>query len=310
MQWVKKGFLFGPGQGHDWMKSHAQVPTALLKREEGILRVYFATRPEPGRAMTSFVDLDLEDLTRVKYVHDKVILEVGRPGTFDQHGVMPSSVVEHNGKVFLYYSGWSKSVGVPYNNFTGLAISEDGGRTFVKFSEAPVLERNHYELFSATSPNVMKEGNKWHMWYCSGTNWHNINGRLEHTYDIKYASSDDGMHWKQTGQPAVAQKDQFEAITKPAVIRMNDLYHMWYCYRGSEDFRDGKQSYRIGYAVSEDAVSWKRMDDKAGITVSEEGWDSLMMAYPEIIRIDNKIIMLYNGNHFGADGFGYAELIP
>ncbi|HTF05138.1 MAG TPA: hypothetical protein VK826_14015 [Bacteroidia bacterium] len=309
MHWNKKGLVFGPSKGTDWLQSHAQVPTALVKADEGILRVYFATRPEPGRSMTSFVDLDLNDLSRVKYVHNDFILPVGRPGTFDQHGIMPSSVVEHEGQVYLYYSGWSRSAGVPYNNFTGLAISSDGGKTFVKHTEAPVLERNSRELFSATSPNVLREGGHWHMWYCSGTNWHEVNGKFEHTYDIKYASSADGKKWIQNGLPVIRQKNEFEAITKPAVIRMNGTYHMWYCYRGSEDFRNGKQSYRIGYAQSKDATNWERMDDQSGIDVSASGWDSMMIAYPEIVRINDRMIMLYNGNHFGMEGFGYAELI-
>lgn len=308
MQWNRKSFLFGPANGAEWMKTHAQVPTALVKEKEGLLRVYFATRPEPGNTQTSFVDFNLGDLSQIVYVHDRPILQHGRPGTFDQHGIMPSSVIEHEGKVFLYYSGWSRSVGVPYNNFTGLAISTDGGKTFQKHSEAPILERNHRELFSATSPTVLREGSKWHMWYCSGTNWHSIQGKQEHTYDIKYAHSADGISWKQEGRIAIAQKDPFEAITKPAVLRMNDRYCMWYCYRGSEDFRDGNQSYRIGFAESADGMKWTRKDADAGIGLSESGWDSSMIAYPEIVRLKDKIIMLYNGNHFGTEGFGYAEL--
>jgi predicted GH43/DUF377 family glycosyl hydrolase len=308
MKWIKKGHIFRPEGRHGWMNSHAQVPTALVKESEGILRVYFATRPEPGKSTTTFVDLDLNDLSRVVYVHDSPILPHGNPGTFDQHGVMPSSAVEHDGIVYLYYSGWSKSVGVPYNNFTGLALSEDGGKTFQKYSEAPILDRTDKELFSATSPHVMKEGDRWHMWYCSGTNWHEIDGKFEHTYDIKYAHSSDGKHWNQEGAIAIHQHNPFEAITKPAVIKIGNTYHMWYCYRGTIDFRDGDQSYRIGYAVSEDAVSWTRQDDLSGIDVSEEGWDSKMLAYPEIAEVNGKIIMLYNGNYFGKEGFGYAEL--
>ncbi len=40
--------------------------------------------------LTSFCDLDLNDLSNVLYIHDKPILELGDPGTFDQYGIMPS----------------------------------------------------------------------------------------------------------------------------------------------------------------------------------------------------------------------------
>ena len=39
------------------------------------------------------------------------------------------------------------------------------------------------------------------------------------------------------------------------------------------------------------------------------GWDSDMAAYPSVIRYKDKTYMFYNGNNFGHEGFGYAELI-
>jgi hypothetical protein len=308
MIWYKKGHIFKPSGNFGWMNSHAQVPSALHLQDESILRVYFSTRPNPGQTQTTFLDLDSNDLSKIKYIHDKPVLQWGSLGTFDEHGIMPSSVVQHDNKIYLYYSGWQRAVGVPYNNYTGLAISEDGGITFKKHSESPIIDRNNKELYSATSPCVIKDNDKWRMWYCSGTNWHTINDKLEHTYDIKYAFSDDGYTWTQTGKVCIKQDHEFEAITKPAVIRIGNKYHMWYCYRGSTNFRKGEESYRIGYATSANATDWKREDGKSGIEKSKFGWDSMMIAYPEVIKINEKIVLLYNGNSFGTEGFGYAEL--
>ena len=53
------------------------------------------------------------------------------------------------------------------------------------------------------------------MWYCSGTHWHEVNGKLEHTYHIKYATSEDGIIWQQNNQIAIPQKNKFEAIIQP-----------------------------------------------------------------------------------------------
>jgi predicted GH43/DUF377 family glycosyl hydrolase len=306
MEWIKMGQVSGIIDKLGWSKTHAQVPTLLLKEDR--LRVYFATRPQQDLTLTTFCDLDLNDLSRILYIHDKPVIETGAPGTFDQHGIMPSSIVEKDGKIYLYYSGWCRSVGVPYNNYTGVAISEDGGTTFYKPYQGPILDRTRFELFSATSPHVHYE-NKWHMWYCSGTNWHPVNGKLEHTYDIKYASSEDGLAWVQHNQTVIKQKDPFEAITKPTVIKINNLYHMWYCFRGTVDFREKSDSaYRIGYATSSDMVNWERKDNNAGITISEEGWDNMMIAYPAVINIKNSVYLFYNGNYFGKDGFGFAKL--
>jgi hypothetical protein len=54
-------------------------------------------------------------------------------------------------------------------------------------------------------------------------------------------------------------------------------------------------------------VAWDRRDDEAGITVSAEGWDSTMIAYPCVLEVDGRRLMFYNGNGFGAEGFGWAE---
>jgi hypothetical protein len=83
---------------------------------------------------------------------------------------------------------------------------------------------------------------------------------------------------------------------------------MWFCYRGTQDFRDGSDSYRIGYAWSTDLINWTRNDDRVGIEPSIDGWDSKMLAYPCVVEVGEKILMFYAGNGFGRDGFGYAEL--
>lgn len=308
MKWLKKGRIFTADGNYGWMNTHAQVPTMLVKAEENILRVYFSTRPYPNQSKTTFLDLDMNDLNNVLYIHKTPILQFGRPGTFDEHGIMPSSVVEHEGLVYLYYSGWQRGYTVPYNNYTGLAISSDGGNSFDKYSDSPILDRNNLELFSATSPCVIKHHDSWHMWYCSGTYWHEIDNKLEHTYNIKYARSTDGKNWDQTGIVCIPQMNQFEAITKPAVIKIDENYHMWFCFRDSKDFRGGLGGYRIGYAFSSDGITWIRKDSSSGIDISDEGWDSKMIAYPEVKKCRNKIIMLYNGNYFGKDGFGWATL--
>lgn len=308
MKWLKKGLIFRPEMGEDWMVSHAQVPTALVLEDR--VRVYFSSRPERTLSLTSYVDLDKQDLSTVLYINPEPILKTGRPGTFDEHGIMPGSIVKKGDTICLYYSGWSQGVSVPYSNYTGLAISEDRGTTFSKVFEGPVIDRTKTELYSATSPCVYLSNDSWRMWYSSGTHWLEIDGKLEHTYEIKLATSVDGYNWTQTDKTIIAQRDEFEAITRPAVIKHDDTYHMWFSFRGSIGFRiNSNESYRLGYAFSDNLDVWSRRDELAGISLSDAGWDSKMIAYPNIVKIDDRVIMFYNGNNFGEDGFGYAELI-
>jgi predicted GH43/DUF377 family glycosyl hydrolase len=308
MRWQKCGLVFSPDRGSNWTKTHAQVPTPLDC--DGFIRVYFSSRPERTLSLTTFVDLDANDPAKVLRVNPDPILKLGRPGTFDEHGIMPSCAIRHGSLVFLYYSGWSRAASVPYTNSTGLAISEDGGKTFEKVSEGPILGRSLQDPYSATSPVVVREGTAWHMWYCSGTGWLKIDGRYEHTYDIRYARSSDGIHWTPFGTSVINQQTEYEALTRPFVLKAENGYDMWYCYRGSHDFRDGKGAYRIGYAHSEDLQRWVREDEKAGIDLSDAGWDSKMIAYPAVVTVNERTLLFYNGNGFGANGFGYAVLAP
>lgn len=306
MSWRKRGLAFSPAQGPEWMRTHAQVPSPLVC--DGFIRIYFSSRPDPKVSLTSFVDLDAEDPTRVLRVNEQPILELGEPGTFDEHGIMPSCAVRDGDRVLLYYSGWSRSASVPYTNSTGLAISEDGGTTFRKLSKGPILAKSLHDPWSATSPVVMKGGDAWHMWYCSGTGWLEVNGKYEHIYDIKHVTSQDELLWVPGGDVAIGQQREDEALTRPYVVPNGGGYDMWYCYRGSRDFRDGEEAYRIGYARSADLVSWEKANGPLqGLEPTPDAFDSKMLAYPAVVTAAGRTLMFYNGNCFGRDGFGFAE---
>ena len=80
-------------------------------------------------------------------------------------------------------------------------------------------------------------------------------------------------------------------------------------YKAIEDFiaetRMAK-SYTIGFARSNDGITWERRDDQAGISRSENGWDSEMICYPAFYPHREKIYMFYSGNGVGRGGIGYA----
>ena len=93
------------------------------------------------------------------------------------------------------------------------------------------------------------------------------------------------------------------------MIEEDGRYRMWYCYRSIVDYRtDSSKSYRIGYAESQNGVDWIRLDHLAGIERSDDGWDSMMIAYPYVYQHRGRTYMLYAGNGFGESGFGYAVL--
>lgn len=308
MRWEKKGVIFGADGRYDWMQHHACVPVAD-RVSDGVLRIYFGPRDGQGRTRTTFIEVDADDPSRVLYVHDRPVLDLGRLGTFDDSGAMPSCIVNHGGRKYLYYIGWNQSVTVSYRNSVGLAVSDDGGLTFRRMFEGPVVDRTRSEPFFCASPFVLKDGDLWRLWYASSTGWTVIDGKTEPLYQIKYAESSDGIEWRRENRTCIDYTFEGEANARPCVIKEGGRYRMWYCYRGSVRYRSDKaQSYRLGYAESPDGISWQRQDEQVGIERSEEGWDSVMMEYPFVYEHRGRKFMLYNGNGFGETGFGYAVL--
>lgn len=304
MKWIKKGNIFNPAE---WMVSYAQCPNAIELGNR--IRVYFSKRLSNQQSLPIYIDIEKENLSNILEINKEPILERGRKGTFDENGIIPNYLIEIDNKIYFYYAGWSQCRNVPYKNFTGLAISEDKGNSFKKYAEGPVFGMNSFDALSATGPWITHKDGKYFAIYSTGTNWHNIEGHLEHTYAFTYATSDNAIDWQPSKKFIVEPNNEFEAHCKPTIIKIDNTYHMWFSRRGSHDFRTpGSTSYRIGYAYSKDLINWTRDDSKAGIDVSESGWDSEMICYPNIIKVNKKYIMFYNGNGFGKEGFGYAEL--
>lgn len=290
------------------MVSHASLPVAD-EIGDGALRIYFGTRDARGRSHTSYIEVEADRPAEVTYVHDEPILPLGEAGTFDDSGIMPSWLVNHGGRKYLYYIGWNPEVTVPYRLSIGLAVSDDGGRVFRKISAGPICDRAVDEPYFNTAPCVLYDGGAWRMWYVSCTGWEVVNDRPEPRYHVKYAESADGVHWRKTGRVCIDYDERTEAIGRPCVFEEGGKYKMLYSYRGVRGYRtDPTQSYRLGYAESGDGLVWTRRDGEAGIVRSEEGWDSEMVEYCFVHEHGGRKYLFYNGNGFGLTGIGYAVL--
>lgn len=312
-KWKKLGKVFDPTkvEGIDWMKEFAQAPSALIF--DTFVRVYFSCRPLPDKngqyvSYTGFVDLNRNNLLEVVNVSRKPILQLGATGTFDEFGVYPTSVIRNGKDVFGYYGGWTRCESVPFNVAIGLAVSHDNGETFTRIGNGPVLSSSISEPFIISGPKIRKYGDLWHLWYIAGRKWIMSDERPEPVYKIRKARSKDGVTWIKEDKDLIPDAlNENEAQASPDVFFYKDKYHMFFCYRHGTGYR-GPRGYRIGYASSDDLKNWVRDDSKAGIDISESGWDDETIAYPHVFELDGGIYMFYLGNQVGRYGFGLAQL--
>lgn len=300
MQWLKKGVIVKPGK-FDWMVTHAQNPFQE-RIEDDLYKIHFAGRDRLNKAHGGYVVININEPEKILYITEKPTIGLGDLGCFDDCGAMPSCIVNHGSKQYMYYTGWTQMRTTPFAFFIGLALSKDGGKTFARFSKAPVLGRNINDPYLTASPWVIIESGVWRMWYVSGTGWEieSDSSTPKHYYHIKYTESKDGVNWDTEGLVCIDYNKDEYAIARPVVYKEDGIYKMWYCYRG------GVNAYRAGYAESKDGIHWERKDSEVGIDVSPSGWDSEMICYPCVFEHKGGKYMLYNGNGYGETGLGYA----
>ncbi|WP_396206883.1 hypothetical protein [Gemmatimonas sp.] len=307
--WQRLGLVYAPTGAHGFDVSHCHKPTPLLLDADTI-RVYFGVRDARGMTRTTFVDVSSTDPTKVLYVHDRPVLDIGKVGTFDDSGANVSAVRRIGDDIYMYHIGWNPSTTVHTRNAIGVSVSRDGGTTFTRCFDGAVLDRTKDEPYYTGAVEVTKENDRWRCWYTSGTEWAMVDGKPEIRYHIRYAESGNGFDWTRNGVSCIAPATPVEATARPSVLRIGSVYHMWYSRRDIVAFRtDASRGYRGGYAVSTDGISWSRYDELFGLECAATGWDSESIAYPYVLRIDNRLLMFYNGNGFGRTGFGLAESV-
>lgn len=309
MKWHKLGLLYNVSGRHGFDVTHCHKPTPLLVNDD-TLRVYFGTRDERNRTRTTFIDLNPNDLTEIRYIHDRPVIDLGKIGAFDDSGANVCSIVDDGSTVWMYYIGANTSTTVHMRNAVGIAVSEDRGLTFQRLYDGAVLDRSKDEPYYIGAAEVIREGNLWKCYYTSGNEWRMINGKPEIDYQIKYATSCNGIDWQRDNLQIIKPAYDLEVCARPSVWREDGLYHMYFSCRSMDGFRDrSNHCYRAGYARSLDGLEWERKDDDAGLPPSPEGWDSEGIAYPYHFNLKGRQLLFYNGNQFGRTGFGVAERI-
>ena len=309
------GLLYSP-PGTGMAVSHAQNPFPQRLSDDQT-RIHFAARDSHNRARGYAVDFSAFELVPGSDAFKDgdlsraligPTLDLGALGAFDDCGVMPSCIVERDDEIWMYYTGWSKAVTVPFSFHIGLAVSHDGGRRFERYSQAPVLGRSHHDPFIVGAPWVLRENDRYRMWYTSCTEWsltEGSNDKARHYYTIKHAESDDGITWETNERLCMPYQHDEYAFARPVVTHTERGYRMLFSYRF------GDASYRVGSARSNDGLSWQR-DDAAVILPhiedggSESAWDGSMACYACPLQTGAREILIYNGNDFGRMGFGTA----
>ena len=300
--WTKRGLVFDvarDGVG-GWMQHAALTPTPYRLSAQ-VLRVYAGFRDAQGVSRIGYVDVRADAPTQIVSVSKQPVLDLGRDGCFDDNGMILGDVVAGPDGLYMFYVGFQRVAKAKFLAFTGLAVSRDGGESFQRRQETPLLDRAPGRSTIAAVHSARYEDGRWRLWYAVGDDWETIGGQPYPRYHIRYAETDDLRSIPSDDVVCLRPRDDEYRIGRPRVYRLGDRYLMYFT-RG-----DTHGGYFPGIAFSGDGMQWERDDSQLGLQLSEYGWDAQTLCYPALIQQHDRVLMFYNGNAMGRDGFGLAE---
>jgi predicted GH43/DUF377 family glycosyl hydrolase len=146
-------------------------------------------------------------------------------------------------------------------------------------------------------------GKVYRMWYT--VSW--LAGALEPA-EIHYATSRDGIHWTKQGPVRwLGDAEDWErvAVGEAAVVLVGDTYRMWYMGNGETGAMD--EVWRIGYAVSDDGLVWRRYKENPVLPLGPPGaWDSRITECPAVVFDEEEGFYRMWYDAFDTSGIGCA----
>lgn len=156
---------------------------------------------------------------RVWQKHPEPVLGFGPRGAWDERATADPYVVEHDGRLYLYYLGEDRA----RRQRLGLAVSDDGLR-WTKLRSNPVLEigpEGSFDENGLGEPAV---------WRAQGSWWMLFTGRARtEVRRMGLARSQDGVHWSRT--PLVisgAEPWNAKVVCDATVLAREDRVRVWF----------------------------------------------------------------------------------
>lgn len=303
MDLVKRGKIYCPCGEHKWEMDTFMTPHAMVI-QPGVIRIWGGVRDKEGVSRIKYIDVEESNPSKVLYVSSKPALDVGNKGCFDDNGVILGDIIPVGNQLYMYYVGFQHVQKVKFFAFSGLAISDNDGESFTRYSECPILDRTDSGRFGRCIHTVIFDEGIFKCYYAVINDWRFIKNVPYPVYNIWYTTSKDGIHFPNVDTCLCVDADECEyRIGRPKVYKTGEGYEMLY----TRDLIS--KEYLSGYAVSTDGVVWNRRDDLWKLHRSYEGWDSEMACYPVKLHTTDKTFLFYNGNGMGKTGVGYAEMI-
>lgn len=230
-----------------------------------------------------------------KYEYNPV-LKVGNPGSWDEAFVGNVSVIYDDNTYKMWYEG----VNLNDDHRIGYAVSADG-INWTKSERNPILipgVDGSWDNGGIGGATVLFDGTNYQMWY-SGYN------KTDETYAIGNATSMDGINWKKHLNPVLISGDSSiwdsNDVKNPSILFDGFTYRMWYqgCIR--------PDLFKIGYAFSEDGITWEKYGNNPVLKVESNYTDCSWITRPSVLFYGDTYHMWYSRREVNQSHICYAS---
>ena len=296
--WQPRGAIYRPDETISWMSGGAGAFFAMPHGKDTV-RLFLTGRDKAIHSRIGVVDLRWSDRPEVIDAAREPVFDLGEPGSFDMDGVSYPWLVEADGALLMYYVGWNRLAGeIPFRNQTGLAISEDGGKSFRRVTKAPLLPLTDDESIGSGSCCVERVSGGWRLYYTNFLRWERRPEGPRHYYHVREAYSKDGIHWERPGKVIIDLVPPGEYALGAPDLDVRDGHRIIH-------FTARGHRYQLFAAVEGADGNWTRLTGQ--LEIPHRGFDSDMQCYPRTLTFQGRTYLLYSGNGYGRAGIGYAE---
>jgi hypothetical protein len=311
---INTRLLFKPSNTLDWQQKFAQIPIGYIRGN--VLDVVFATRSvvdrfDNYRSYPAMVSFQLPNF-QLMSICDSPLLDLGSPGSFDDSGIMPGSIIELSGNTqAMYYCGWSLSSPTPYKWSIGIAYAEKG-QAFCRRYNGPIISSSIQNPFLVASPIVSRPNQNvdyFEMYHLSGTSWNFIDNNWESRYLLSKSVSLDGVNWNKSEFHLNQVRWDDECQTSPNFFTMHGERYLSFSYRSQSGFRkDLERNYKTAIASQKSQDTWSVIQSELSISGTDVSRSDI--AYMTTFNYHGELYALFNFSEgFGTSGIYIGELV-
>lgn len=283
-----------------WAASGARLPTPLRICTD-TYRVYFAARCPENFSRIGYLDIYFnENNAFVQSYSTSPSLDLGDVGMFDEHGSLPSAVLQLDDRLLMFYTGWRRCVQESFFQASiGIAESYDNGITFNRLFKGPILGQNIYDPTLAASPTIFIKDERIFLVYCSGKNWiyHSQGPWPRYLLQAREVLCLNTFRLSDPIDLVSLDAEHFNQ-TRGQIISHNAGYSLILCATNGSHM-----PYHLYSSFS--ANRFPLFTDRPQLITAYDQLDGAcqMQCYPAVIEADGCSMLFFNGNQYGKDSF-------